>query len=267
MSYWEKALNESMGRLGPVSTNNNTSDQPSPTFTLFPKLPTELRLKIWKHARQPRIIRFKYKSNNSSWSHLRAIAKPPVLFQVNREAREAALKIYELTFKSILNKQPIYIDYKVDALYMENWNIFESFYERAHFGSSDYEQEIRDLESKLRCLVLGDINCHDELDPEMMLANRNIENFILHFRNPTAPNEEAGIMGSTYAAGADDADPLRHARHAKEFARDVLREWKKNFSEDAEIPEVLFAKDDSGNIKVQFWEVCTLSKSTYLADH
>ena len=80
MSYWQEALNESMGRLDLVSAQNNTSDSSAPTFTPFPKLPMELRLKIWKHALPgPRAIKLKHNTTNLGWYYLRAVVKTPVM--------------------------------------------------------------------------------------------------------------------------------------------------------------------------------------------
>jgi hypothetical protein len=82
----------------------------SQKFHLFPELAAELRIKIWKFAaqQQPRAIEFVDDNPNANyralyqkgmyapWDHVTAESKQvPALLQVNHEAREEALKIYE----------------------------------------------------------------------------------------------------------------------------------------------------------------------------
>jgi hypothetical protein len=65
--------------------------QPS-TFTCFPRLPTELRLKIWRHAQPVRFLEIS----------LHEVARfstrfaPPTILSINRESREEALKSYQI---------------------------------------------------------------------------------------------------------------------------------------------------------------------------
>ena len=82
----------------------------SQKFHLFPELAAELRIKIWMFAaqQQPRAIEFVDENPNANyralyqkgmyapWDHVTAESKKvPALLQVNHEAREEALKIYE----------------------------------------------------------------------------------------------------------------------------------------------------------------------------
>jgi hypothetical protein len=69
---------------------------PAETFTLFPKLATELRLKVWKMVLPgPRVVVVEYsKKTKLPFSP----ARIPVILQVNRESRDEALKSYTLAF-------------------------------------------------------------------------------------------------------------------------------------------------------------------------
>jgi hypothetical protein len=63
-------------------------EDPMPTFTLFPKLPTEIRLKVWANALPgSRVIPI-----NLSIKHSRITnCASPVLFRVCQESRNFAL--------------------------------------------------------------------------------------------------------------------------------------------------------------------------------
>lgn len=83
----------------PDSPQNTTQ-----TFTLFPLLPTELRLKIWRALIHPRIIAAACLSAHTQASKLAQLAQRPrhpavpVLLHVNRESRAVGLRHYELAF-------------------------------------------------------------------------------------------------------------------------------------------------------------------------
>jgi hypothetical protein len=253
MSYLEEALNESMGRLGSVSAKNSTSDKSDPTFTCFSKLHIELRMKIWEHARFPRVIKFNSKTigfGRFGRCDLSVVAaKTPAILQVNYESRQVALGFYELSFKHIRDKRPVYIDYRVDAVYMASWHVLEDMYISARERGCWAESDIHGMESKLRCLVLGYLHQNDELKSPMISRFRNIRSIIRHFRCPQL----------TISWPESRQDCLMRARATKKFAGDVLQDWKKKFGESAELPEVLFARDQNYDVKIQSWEVKTLS--------
>jgi hypothetical protein len=60
-------------------------------FTLFPLLPTELRLQIWRHACAPRITVLSYDPCSNAF---RCPTPPPVLMQVCHESRVEAQRVY-----------------------------------------------------------------------------------------------------------------------------------------------------------------------------
>jgi hypothetical protein len=107
----------------PTSTTN-------PTFTLFPKLPPELRLKICKLALSKsrvimiRTIYCKYwtrkglKAQHPHHCRDKSLA-PPHLLHVNRECREVAVEHYNLAFADYLHN-PVYFDFSRDILCFED---------------------------------------------------------------------------------------------------------------------------------------------------
>jgi hypothetical protein len=254
MSYWEEALNESMGRLGSVSAKNSTADKSDPTFTCFSKLPIELRLKIWKEALPgPRVIKLKF-SDSDPWeeedesdSRICAIAKTPAILGANHESRQVAPRFYELSFDSILEERPVYIDYRVDALYIDVWDVFKVIYKRNFRFLDSTSAELGEIESRLRCLVLGRIDSLDRLKPSMMRTLQNLDSLFLHFKGPSYRKQKL--------TEDDRRKFMRDAGATKKFARDVGRVWKANSSGDEEMPRIQYVNDEGHAIKVQSWEV------------
>lgn len=261
MMYWRKALNDSMGRYRSVSVENNSSEKSSPAFTLFPKLPTELRLQIWKYALPgPRVIRVKKNWKMFLPGRIRAAAKPPAILQTNSESRQLAMRFYELSFNSAIKGRPIDINYRVDALYMESWDTFKAFYRVARqFPNCSTAGEVRDMESRLRCLFLSHLTWYDQLDPDRMLTLRNIEALILHFKGPSYRTQ--------ILTGEEGENFRRVARAIRTFARQVNTVWKINLRKDERIPKIRYVNDNGRAIKVQTWEVRALILlNRYLAD-
>jgi hypothetical protein len=83
-----------------------TSPAPSTTFTLFPLLPFELRLKIWSFALSiPRTVTIACKKDmlNRERRYVTAFtttSPPPAPLHACREARSEALKIYKPCFRA-----------------------------------------------------------------------------------------------------------------------------------------------------------------------
>jgi hypothetical protein len=95
------------------------------SFTLFPLLPPEIRLKIWETiGSEPNIVELSRTPTaapipESRWfSH----SKPPILFTICSESREAALKTYStLDFPPEQKGIPwpkLYINFAVDTLWL-----------------------------------------------------------------------------------------------------------------------------------------------------
>ncbi|KAL5326736.1 hypothetical protein ACEPPN_004425 [Leptodophora sp. 'Broadleaf-Isolate-01'] len=119
---------------GPTATANSTSDDPeikqteaeNRTFTLFPKLPIELRFKIWKDA-QPcgRVVDIIFKQSAPDDSF--TMVAQPVLLSVNQESRSETLKIFKLITPGLYQdapspRPPIYIDPLNDYLLIaDDW--------------------------------------------------------------------------------------------------------------------------------------------------
>lgn len=91
------------------STDASRSDAGSETpttFSLFPGLPFELRLKIWNLTIERRVI----------LCQQRSCPQVPALLQVHRESRTEGLRHYQKHYWEPNNKLPVYFNVDLDTL-------------------------------------------------------------------------------------------------------------------------------------------------------
>ncbi|KAB5577801.1 hypothetical protein GE09DRAFT_1214011 [Coniochaeta sp. 2T2.1] len=93
------------------------------TFTLFPDLPTELRLQIWRASCVPRVVTVSWDIPTSTYrTHLTTV---PAILHVNRESRSEALS---RVYTSFFTPRPVYFAPDLDTLYIAR---------NRHFGYAD----------------------------------------------------------------------------------------------------------------------------------
>jgi len=91
---------------------------PLTTFPLFQFLPAELRQKIWEYALPGRrTISITLEGEKYVLRERGVISRPPVLLSVNQEAREVALRTYDLILRSV-SKNGFYFDFAKDILHI-----------------------------------------------------------------------------------------------------------------------------------------------------
>lgn len=92
-----------------------TMQAPPTDFRIFPLLPTEIRLLIWRLSCPPsRLVEVRYDPDSGRCS---SPTKPPVIVQVNREARSEALLLYQRAFQSQGQSEYIFFCPALDTLY------------------------------------------------------------------------------------------------------------------------------------------------------
>lgn len=85
-------------------------------FTLFSKLPFELRRIIWRYSLpRRRVVGVLY---NDKTGECKSRCPIPTALHVNSEARGVALESYELVFSTQMANAMVYFDFSVDALYI-----------------------------------------------------------------------------------------------------------------------------------------------------
>ncbi|TAQ89483.1 hypothetical protein B7494_g2149 [Chlorociboria aeruginascens] len=86
------------------------------TFKPFPKLPTELRLQIWKFASwAPRTIELNFCIVDEKFIDF---GHPPAILHVCRESREVGLSFYSLSFGTTKQPPEIYFNPLTDLVYL-----------------------------------------------------------------------------------------------------------------------------------------------------
>jgi hypothetical protein len=126
--------NPSLARTGDslfLRTGISSDSHQLATFHLFPTLPTEIRLKIWRHALPPRIIEIRFRGLPNCVGNSYGSLEPhftsriPRPLHVCRESRTEALRHYELNFgldtSSLMDTNRecagIYVDFEKDILF------------------------------------------------------------------------------------------------------------------------------------------------------
>jgi len=143
------------------STENDMVEMVSLTeFTLFPKLPAELRDQIWKFAlpgpRTITVIRrplknwaYRYttitdrlrrtrlglptgKNDQFVKANTRGVLPTPLIHACH-ESRQIVLRRYELAFAEFLHEDPIYFSFDYDCLYFEDTMAFQAAFDGVLF--------------------------------------------------------------------------------------------------------------------------------------
>lgn len=92
----KRAVCDASAQVGAFA-DTQTKQRPCREFTLFPKLPCELRLMIWEASMKPRLIAVGPKGRGRPRSeHSKRIL--PALLSVNKDSRYCALRHYTLRF-------------------------------------------------------------------------------------------------------------------------------------------------------------------------
>ncbi|KAN0112465.1 hypothetical protein V8E51_005416 [Hyaloscypha variabilis] len=146
------------------AAENDMAEQPEPCFPLFPKLPPEIRNKIWELSMpEPRIVRIEHDPRDMStveleeikleagcnpWWRARAVAGPvPVLLHVNKEARSFMGQYYKLFFGNQTQGRPIYFDAARDTLLLDSAKSIRAFYGQKMSGYLSDKVELKHMDA------------------------------------------------------------------------------------------------------------------------
>jgi hypothetical protein len=89
-------------------------------FERFPKLPPELRIKIWKLVSEPRIVMVRFDPDGRKHRHKFAASFPAILHACC-ESRHEGLKMYQRAFDSKWALNGVYFNFKKDTLCPDSW--------------------------------------------------------------------------------------------------------------------------------------------------
>lgn len=118
--------------LTPKSTSKRTSKskaKPEPAFTLFPKLPAELRKLVWGFALPgPKIVTIFAPKPYAYQNQIEAWYKIPAMLHTCHESRVLAQKAFDRVFGKSLGGNPVYFDFNQDALFFDGVDAMELFF-------------------------------------------------------------------------------------------------------------------------------------------
>lgn len=115
-----------------ASSSPPTTSSIDQTFTVFPRLPIELRLKIWRYTFQPRVLTITELDvdGRDYWTcererfagrsvdiYCKSTCPVPVALQVCQESRGEALRAYQLSFGTDNHPAIIYFNPDLDIVY------------------------------------------------------------------------------------------------------------------------------------------------------
>jgi hypothetical protein len=119
-----------------------------PKFELFPKLPPELRLKIWKLVPEPRVVEVIFKHDHRK-NNYKFMATFPSILHANHEARVEGLRRYKHVFKTRWALNSVFFDFETDILH----------FSRAAGGTQKdlFSRKVKPAElAKVQNFVVGD---------------------------------------------------------------------------------------------------------------
>jgi hypothetical protein len=120
------------------------NENPDPKFHLFPNLPMELQIDIWKYALTvPQIIRIKslprniQESENTRPRCVTEAYQVPPLLHACRHSRDTALQFYRLLFARRL-LHPVYLNPRLDELMLIGWDAVHNFSKLMEYPDREY---------------------------------------------------------------------------------------------------------------------------------
>ncbi|PVH83460.1 hypothetical protein DL98DRAFT_412676 [Cadophora sp. DSE1049] len=164
-------------------------------FTVFPNLPSELRIKIWQQACYPRTVTLTYTSSTSSFT---SSTPPPTLLSVTHESRDEALRIYTLSFGTTSQSPRTYFNPLLDTLYLPRHQ--EMGYDET---LRDFRQLVQDptgLLNQVRYVAIDHVN----VDVKRPWESYNKAVFLRSFKHL----DEIALILNADGTGAGDISPL-----------------------------------------------------------
>jgi len=185
-----------------------TSPELATAFTIFPKLPVELRLKIWKFALPGRrIVDIRCDKQSVLFEKYRSSTPIPSILHVCSESRTLASKVYELAFRTTPSSRSIYFNFSADLLVF-NCKHFDLFC-RVKWFMQDAKNAKRvahiGLCSKL-CLDAGNVESRPRLSP----------NYRAELAKMTALQRIVCTTHNSRGQEGEDSEHLEACKHLKQ---------------------------------------------------
>jgi hypothetical protein len=136
-------------------------------FKKFPKLPAELRVKIWKLVPEPRIVEVLFPMDGRKNKH-KFCAKIPAILHVCQESRHEGLKEYHPAFDSKWALNRVYFNFELDTLCYSSyssWSQKSVFLRKIKFADLNRIQNVAlkhwEIDTASRYPGLKELSCLD----------------------------------------------------------------------------------------------------------
>jgi len=176
--------------------DTNSQEHPPPTFALFPKLPAELRIEIWRLSiPYNRVVGIKNSgraidppgsSIDENWHttgrwclQTSSTDTIPAILHTNRESRAEGLKLYSLILETRLFR-PHYFNFSRDTFVLLGYNVWE--FDHVPSYDPNNGEELQKFLTQLRHLIIlhpARKNDFDELDLHAVRDIRNLKTLVL----------------------------------------------------------------------------------------
>lgn len=147
--------------------DEKTNEEVFNEFTLFPKLPIELRFVIWSMhiARNGRLVRPYWKCMGKDTWKWTTQAPIPSILHICQESRSEGLKVYKLMSPAEIRgkrsfESTIYFNSLVDTLYLSEW--------QTPFPSEVFQRDMREVKSLAFNVQHRDLGLFEGLTSENM---------------------------------------------------------------------------------------------------
>ncbi|KAK0102839.1 hypothetical protein ONS95_000963 [Cadophora gregata] len=106
---------------------------PLTSFHLFPKLPTEIRMMIWKLSLEARTVEIQWSETRGFFTRV----PTPIALRVCKDSRDAVKSKYPLCFGNVLYKPSTVFNFSLDTLYVDQDLQHQAFYFLASLSAEE----------------------------------------------------------------------------------------------------------------------------------
>lgn len=214
-------------------SNNPSFEGHDHEFTLFDKLPVEIRRRIWRHAvpsdrlvKIDRIDRMaeeyvpSFYTNGAPRSAYRVHTSYPGLLGACKESRTIGFEFYKLSFGHRLEHRPIYFDFSRDILYFEETQALNQFSGTSHFEQdvdTGFEMKLTGDLLKIQRVIVGGRLKRDTI--HILGLYENLKSitfeeqfFLASYGKARAPNREAMALSDLWAKKSDGGSGLPNVK-------------------------------------------------------
>ncbi|EPE29431.1 hypothetical protein GLAREA_00591 [Glarea lozoyensis ATCC 20868] len=180
------------------------------TFHPFMRLPSELRIKIWRYNFPgPRVVAVRYARGQNRYVSDRA---PPVLLHVSSESRSVFLSTYEALILSPSHDSSVFIDFERDTLFFDHLNCSPRGDLALDLASSPQRDKIIQCAIDAQLWEVLRVFRHDSMSEIRFLRNLKTVALVLRHDHDRLRQSRTSNHGAVYVQVDSDtvASEIRH---------------------------------------------------------